>query len=540
MATAHAKLTGELGVCLSTGGPGATHLLTGLYDARMDHVPVLAIVGQAETTSRGASYQQELNLDRLFADVAAFVQEAAVPAQVRHVLDRSVRVVLARNAVAAVILPKDVQDAPWEAPAVAHGFTRSGVGYQSPRVVPQVAKLTRAAEVLNTGKKIAILVGAGARGAAQDIIDVADILGAGVAKALLGKDVRPDDLPFVTGAIGLLGTRPSSDMMSECDTLLMIGSGFPWAEFLPADGQARGVQIDIEPSLLSLRYPMEVNLHGDAAQTLRALLPLLTRNKHRAWQNNIGRQMKKWWQTLEKRAMAPASPVNPQRVVWEMSPLLPANAIVTSDSGSCANWFARALRIKQGQRASLSGGRASMGAAVPYAIAAKFACPSQPVVALVGDGAMQMNNLAELITVQKYWQRWVDPHFIVCVFNNHDLNQVTWEQRVMEGNPRYQASQDVPDVPYAGFAKNLGLEGIFVDDPADLRQAWATALAADRPVVIEVMTDPEIAPFPPHISLAQAKAFISSLAKGDRGAGQVIADTASQLISEVLPGKRGQ
>ncbi|MEN3259861.1 thiamine pyrophosphate-requiring protein [Sodalis endosymbiont of Spalangia cameroni] len=540
MATAHAKLTGELGVCLSTGGPGATHLLTGLYDARMDHVPVLAIVGQAETTSRGASYQQELNLDRLFADVAAFVQEAAVPAQVRHVLDRGIRVALARNAVAAVILPKDVQDAPWEAPAVAHGFTRSGVGYQSPRVVPQVAELARAAEVLNAGKKIAILVGAGARGAAQEIIDAADILGAGVAKALLGKDVLPDDLPFVTGAIGLLGTRPSSDMMSECDTLLMIGSGFPWAEFLPADGQARGVQIDIEPSMLSLRYPMEVNLHGDAAPTLRALLPLLTRNKHRAWQNNIGRQVKKWWQTLEKRAMAPANPVNPQRVVWEMSPLLPANAIVTSDSGSCANWFARDFRIKPGQRASLSGGLASMGAAVPYAIAAKFACPAQPVVALVGDGAMQMNNLAELITVQKYWQRWADPRFIVCVFNNHDLNQVTWEQRVMEGNPRYQASQDVPDVPYAGFAKNLGLEGIYVDDPADLQPAWATALAADRPVVIEVMTDPEIAPFPPHISLAQAKAFMSSLAKGDRGAGQVIADTASQLMSEVLPGKRGK
>lgn len=368
MATVHAKLIGELGVCLSTGGPGATHLLTGLYDARMDHVPVLAIVGQAETTSRGASYQQELNLDRLFADVAAFVQEAAVPAQVRHVLDRGIRVALARNAVAAVILPKDVQDAPWEALAVAHGFTRSGVGYQSPRVVPQVAELARAAEVLNAGKKIAILVGAGARGAAQEIIDTADILGAGVAKALLGKDVLPDDLPFVTGAIGLLGTRPSSDMMSECDTLLMIGSGFPWAEFSPADGQARGVQIDIEPSMLSLCYPMEVNLHGDAAPTLLALLPLLpllTRNKHRAWQNNIGRQVKKWWQTLEKRAMSLANPVNPQRVVWEMSPLLPANSIVTSDSGSCANWFARDFRIKQGQRASLSGGLASMGAAVP-------------------------------------------------------------------------------------------------------------------------------------------------------------------------------
>lgn len=535
MATAHAKFTGELGVCLSTGGPGATHLITGLYDAKSDHMPVLAIAGQAEATVRGASYQQELNLDRMFADVADFVQEAGTPAQVRHLVDRGVRIAVAQNGVTVLILPKDVQDEAWEEPKRAHGFTRSGTGYQRPRVLPHDVDLRRAADILNAGKKVAILIGAGARDAAEEVVQVAETLGAGVAKALLGKDVLPDDLPFVTGAIGLLGTKPSSDMMDDCDTLLMIGTGFPWAEFLPADGKARAVQIDIDPAMLGLRYPVELNLHGDAAETLRALLPLLERQQDRSWQDDIARQMEKWRDTLKGRAMADANPVNPQRVVYEMSPLLPPDAIVTSDSGSCANWYARDYQVKAGQRASLSGGLASMGAAVPYAIAAKFAHPTRPVVALVGDGAMQMNNMAELVTIQKYWKRWADPRLIVCVFNNQDLNEVTWEQRVMEGNPRYEASQDLPDVPYAKFAEMLGLTGIFVDTPDALAGAWAQALAADRPVVLEVKTDPEVAPLPPHLTLVQAKAFMSSMAKGDRGAGQVIADTARQLIGDLLP-----
>ena len=536
MAVAHAKFTGEMGVCLSTGGPGATHLITGLYDAKLDHMPVLAIAGQAETTVRGASYQQELNLDRMFADVAEFVQEMAAPAQLRHLVDRGVRIAKARNGVTVLVLPKDVQDESWEEPARQHGFTRSGPGYSRPRVLPYPADLAAAAEVLNAGKKVGILIGAGARDAADEVVKVAELLGAGIAKALLGKDVLPDDLPFVTGAIGLLGTKPSSDMMNGCDTLLMIGTGFPWAEFLPKDGQARAVQIDIAPEMLGLRYPVEVNLHGDAAETLRALLPLLHRKDDRDWQSGIIDSMRQWYETLEERAMASAKPVNPQRVVWEMSPRLPANAIVTSDSGSCANWYARDYQVKRGQRASLSGGLASMGAAVPYAIAAKFAHPDRPVVALVGDGAMQMNNLAEMITVQKYWQRWSDPRLIVCVFNNGDLNEVTWEQRVMEGNPRYETTQSLPDVPYAKFAELIGLKGIYVDDPERLGAAWDEALAADRPVILEVRTDPEVAPFPPHLTLAQAKAFMSSIIKGDKGTGHVLADTARQLLHEVIPG----
>lgn len=540
MAVAHAKFTGEMGVCLSTGGPGATHLITGLYDAKLDHMPVLAIVGQAEATIRGATYQQEINLDRMFADVADFVQEAAAPAQVRHLVDRGVRIAKARNGVTALILPKDIQDETWQEPARAHGFTRSGPGYTRPRVIPHEADLAAAAAVLNAGRKVAILIGAGARGAADEVVAIAERLGGGVAKALLGKDVLPDDLPFVTGAIGLLGTKPSSDMMEQCDTLLMIGTGFPWAEYLPADGQARAVQIDIDPAMLGLRYPVEVNLHGDAAETLRALLPLVTHKTDRDWQAGIVDGVRDWYETIDARAKASANPVNPQRVVWEMSPRLPDDAIVTSDSGSCANWYARDYRVKKGQRASLSGGLASMGAAVPYAIAAKFAHPDRPVVALVGDGAMQMNNLAEMITVQKYWRRWADPRLIVCVFNNRDLNEVTWEQRVMEGNPRFESSQDLPDVPYAQFAELIGLTGIHVDDPEQLGTAWDRALAADRPVILEVRTDPEVAPLPPHITLEQAKAFMSAMAKGDSGAGAVLADTARQLLGEILPGRTGR
>jgi pyruvate dehydrogenase (quinone) len=533
MAVAHAKFTGELGVCLATGGPGATHLITGLYDARADHMPVLAICGQAETTVRGASYQQELNLDRMFADVAAFVQEVSHPAQLAHVTDRAIRLAIARRMPSVIILPKDLQEQPYAQPKRAHGFTRSGPGYSRPIVVPAKANLREAADILNSGEKVAILIGAGAAEAAEEVVAVAEALGGGVAKALLGKSVLPDDLPFVTGCIGLLGTRPSSDLMAGCDTLLMVGTGFPWSEFLPKTGAARTVQIDIDPAMLSLRYPCEVNLHGDAAETLRLLLPMLERKSDRRWRQTIEGWMRDWWQTLEARAMTKAHPVNPQRVMSEMSPRLPENAIVTSDSGSCANWYARDYRVKRGQIASLSGGLASMGAAVPYAIGAKFAHPDRPVVALVGDGAMQMNNMAELITIAKYRDRWADQRLVTCVFNNEDLNEVTWEQRVMNGNPRYDASQDIPDVRYSQFAEQIGLKGLFVDAPDDLASAWDEALAAERPVVLEVKTDPEIAPLPPHISFKEAKAFMFSMAK-DEDAGHVIRDTARQIVNAAL------
>lgn len=539
MASAHAKFTGELGVCIATSGPGASHLITGLYDARLDHMPVLAIVGQQARTALGSHYQQELDLVSMFKDVAgAFVQQASAPSQVRHLLDRAVRTAVGERRVTALILPNDLQDMDYEAPARAHGTAHSGVGYSKPKILPYDADLQRAADALNAGEKVAILVGAGALQATDEVIAVAQKLGAGVAKALLGKAALPDDLPWVTGSIGLLGTEPSYKLMAECDTLLMIGSGFPYAEFLPKEGQARGVQIDLQPDMLSLRYPMEVNLQGDAGETLLALLPLLTQKTSRKWQKKVEGWRSSWEKTLEKRAMAKAKPINPQRVVFELSPRLPEQAIITSDSGSCANWFARDLKIRRGMQCSLSGGLASMGAAVPYAIAAKFAFPQRPVIALVGDGAMQMNNMAELITVAKYWRQWQSPKWICAVFNNEDLNQVTWEQRVMEGDPKFEASQNIPDVPYHLFAISIGLKGIFVDREEDVAAAWEQALASEVPVLIEFKTDPNVPPLPPHISLDQAKKFATTLLKGDPDQSGMLLQTAKQVLGAVLPHKK--
>lgn len=538
MASAYAKFSGELGVCIATSGPGATHLVTGMYDARADHQPLLAIVGQQARGAIGGQYQQEIDLAALFKDVASdFVHQASTPAQVRHLVDRAIRVALANRTVTALILPNDLQEMPYEEPERAHGTIHSGLGYRPPKVVPQQDDLQAAADILNAGKKVAMLVGAGALAATEEVIAVSDRLSAGVAKALLGKAVLPDDLPWVTGSIGLLGTEPSWDLMRNCDTLLMIGSGFPYSEFLPEEGQAKAVQIDIDAGMLSLRYPMDVNLVGDAKETLKALLPLLNQ-KDGKWRTTVEKNVADWWKLLDKRAHVEADPVNPQLVAWELSSRLPDNVILTSDSGSCANWYARDIKMRTGMMGSLSGGLASMGAAVPYAVAAKYAHPDRPVIGLVGDGAMQMNNMAELITVSKYWKDWTDHRFIICVFNNGDLNQVTWEQRVMEGDPKFEASQKIPDLPYHRFADLIGLKGIFVDRPENLAQAWEEALAADRPVLFEVKTDPEVPPLPPHLTFAQVKNLASTLLKGDPHQGGVIRGTARQVLSSVLPGKR--
>lgn len=540
MASAHAKFTGELGVCIATSGPGATHLLTGLYDARLDHMPVLAIAGQQARAALGAHYQQELDLVSMFKDVAgAYVQQPSVPAQVRHVVDRAVRIALSRRTVTAMVLPNDLQELEYEPPARKHGTAHSGVGYSAPEVVPREADLKRAAGVLNAGNRVAILVGAGAMHAGDEVVAVAERLHAGVAKALLGKAAVPDDIPWVTGSIGLLGTRPTDEMMSSCDTLLMVGSGFPYSEFLPKEGDARAVQIDIDAGMLSVRYPMEVSLVGDSAATLRALLPLLEQKNAASWRNRLIHAGERWQRVLEDRAHAATSGrVNPQRVVTELSPRLPDGAIVTSDSGSCANWYARDLKIRRGMMCSLSGGLASMGAAVPYAIAAKFAHPVRPVIALVGDGAMQMNNMAELVTVAKYWRQWASPRWICCVFNNEDLNQVTWEQRVMQGDAKFEASQDIPDVPYHRFAELVGLTGIYVDDAEQLGDAWEQALASARPVVLEVKTDPDVPPLPPHVTIEQARHFARALMQGDPDQGGMIANTARQVMASVMPGRK--
>jgi pyruvate dehydrogenase (quinone) len=540
MACAHAKFTGELGVCLATSGPGAIHLLNGLYDAKSDHQPVLAIVGQQDRLALGGHYQQEVDLISLFKDVASdYVQMATAPGQVRQLIDRAVRIAKAERTVTCIIMPKDVQELDAvESPPQRHGAILTGLGYEEPEILPRQETLERAARVLNEGKKVAILVGAGALKATDEVIEIADKLSAGVAKALLGKAALPDDLPFVTGSIGLLGTRPSYELMEGCDTLFMIGSRFPYVEFLPKEGQARGVQIDLDPKMVSMRYPMEVNLIGDSAAVLKKLMPLIKRKQDRSWRETIEKNVKEWWQTLENRAMTSANPLNPQRVFWELSPRLPEHCIIACDTGSGTNWFARDLKIRRGMMASVSGSLATMGPGMPYGIAAKFAYPDRPVLALVGDGALQMNGMNALITVAKYWKKWQDPRFIVLALNNQDLNQVTWEMRAQAGDPKFDASQDLPDVRYSQYAEEIGLKGIFVDNPDRVAGAWEEALACDRPVVLEAKVDPEVPPLPPHITLKQAKAFTSTLLSGDPREGSVIVQTAKELMADLLPGKR--
>ena len=535
MACAHAKFTGEVGVCMATSGPGAIHLLNGLYDASMDHAPVVAIVGQQARAALGGSYQQEVDLVSLFKDVAhEYVHMATVPAQIRHLIDRAVRIAKAERTVTCVILPNDLQELDaMETPPRAHGTVHSGMDYTQPQVIPTNRDLQRAVDVLNAGKKVSMLVGAGALHATDEVLEVADLLGAGIAKALLGKAAVPDDLPHVTGSIGLLGTKPSDELMMDCDTLLMVGTSFPYSEFLPKEGAARAVQIDIDSRMLGLRYPTEVNLAGDSAETLRALIPHLQRKSDRSWRETIEKGVGEWWELLEARAMDEANPINPQRVFWELSPRLPENCIVTSDSGSVANWFARDLKMRRGMMASLSGNLATMGPGVPYAIAAKFAYPGRAVIALVGDGAMQMNGNNGLITISKYWRRWADRRLIVLVLHNNDLNQVTWEQRVMAGDPKFECSQNLPDFPYARYAESLGLKGILVDSPNSLGRAWDEALSADRPVVVEAITDPDVPPIPPHITFSQAKAYAAALLKGDPNERGIIRQTLREMADAI-------
>ncbi|MGA5131221.1 thiamine pyrophosphate-requiring protein [Streptomyces olivoreticuli] len=503
-AVGYAKFSGRLGVCAATSGPGAIHLLNGLYDAKLDHVPVVAIVGQTHRSAMGGAYQQEVDLHSLFKDVASdFLETVNVPEQLPNVLDRAVRIAYARRAPTAVIIPGDVQDLDYSPPTHDLKMVPSSLDRSGWQAVPSEEALHRAADVLNSGTRVAILIGQGAAGARAETEEVADVLGAGVAKALLGKDALSDELPYVTGAVGLLGTDPSFELMRDCDTLLTVGSNFPYAQFLPEYGRARAVQIDIDPHMIGLRYPYEVNLIGDARTTLQRLLPLLHRKEERDWQEGVAAGMRQWEEVMAQRADATAQPVNPEYVARALSPLLPDNAILTSDSGSVAGWYARHIRMRGTMRGSLSGTLATMGCGVPYAIGAKFAHPDRPVVGLVGDGAMQMNGMAELITAAKYHTRWDDPRLVIGVWNNHDLNQVTWEMRAMSGSPQFLPSHELPDVSYSAFARSIGMTGIRVERPEHVEGAWRQALAAEGPAVVEFVTDPTVPPVPPHAERAE-------------------------------------
>lgn len=535
-ATGYAKFSGRVGVCAATSGPGAVHLLNGLYDAKLDHVPVVAIIGQTNRTAMGGSYQQEIDLASLYKDVASdFIQVASAPEQFPNLIDRAMRISSAHHTVTAIIVPADVQELEYSPPTHDFKMVPSSLGMHMSASAPDDDVIRRAAQILNEGERVAIHIGQGARNARDEVMEIADILGSGVAKALLGKDVLPDDLPYVTGATGLLGSRPSYEMMRDCDTLLMVGSSFPYSQFLPEFGQARGIEIDHDASFIGMRYPNELNLVGDAKATLRAIIGYLEAKEHGKWRQTIEKNVADWWQTVRGRASIETEAVNPLRMFSELSERLPDNAIVSADSGSAANWYARQLKFTGNMRGSLSGTLATMGPGVPYAIGAKFAEPTRPSIALVGDGAMQMNGMAELLTARLYYEQWDDPRMIVGVVNNTDLNQVTWEMRAMAGAPKFVESQTIPEVNYAAFARSIGLDGIQVTSPDDLSSAWDQALAADRPFVVDVVCDANVPPIPPHATYEQAKSTAEAMAKGDEDAWRVMMEGLKTKAQEFLP-----
>jgi len=538
-AVGYAKFTGRIGVCMATSGPGAIHLLNGLYDAKLDHVPVVAIVGQTNRSAMGGSYQQEVDLLTLFKDVASdYVQMVTVPEQLPNVLDRAIRVAMTQRAPTALIIPADVQELEYSPPTHEFKMVPSSLGIEWPSVAPDDAAIKRAAGVLNDGKKVAMLVGSGAAGARDELVEVADLLGAGAAKALLGKDVLSDELPWVTGSIGLLGTRPSYELMRDCDTLLTVGSSFPYTQFMPEYDQCRAVQIDIDGRFIGMRYPNEVNLVSDAKSALRALIPQLRRKEDRDWRETIESNVARWWETMEKEAKVSADPINPLRLFYELSPQLPDNAIVTADSGSSANWYARILKFRGDMRGSLSGNLATMGPGVPYGIGAKFAHPRRPVIVFAGDGAMQMNGMAELITIKRYWQEWDDPRLIVAILHNNDLNQVTWEMRAMANAPKFAESQNLPDVDFAAFASSLGLNAMAIKDPEELADAWRNALSADRPTVLDVYTDPDMPPIPPHATWDQFKSATTAVLSGDEDRVGFVKVGLKTKAQEFMPHKK--
>jgi pyruvate dehydrogenase (quinone) len=515
MAVAHAKYAGAgaVGVVVSTQGPGAVHLLNGLYDAKLDHVPVVAIVGQQNRSALGSGYMQEIDLPVLFSDVAAeYVQLVAAPEQIPSVIDRAFRTSLATRSPTVVILPHDVQKA--DAPELPHehGIVVTAAEYRAPRVIAEESDLDAAAALLAACERPVLFVGRGAKDAREEVVALAERLGAAVVTSLLGKPYVDESLPYAAGTMGHLGTTASAAVLTECDGLLIIGSDDPWTEFYPAPGQARAVQIDLDGRIIGNRYPIEVGLVGDSATTLAALRERLPEEPGRAsWRERVEQAVADWRRISAARAAVAADPVNPELAVRTLAPLVPADARIALDVGSVVYWYARQLSLPPGVTAEVSGTLASMGCGVPYGIAAKLDRPDAPVLVLAGDGGMQMLGNAELVTVSRLWPTWSDPRFVVLVLNNGDLAEVSWEQREMESAPRFETSQALPSFPFARYAELLGLRGIRVDDPDQLESAWWEALASDRPVVLEVLTDAATPLLPP---LAQAAGKADSMREG--------------------------
>ena len=506
MATGHAKFTGEVGVCLATQGPSAVHLLNGLYDAKLDSKPVVAIVGEDISGPLGGAHE-EIGLSRLFGDVCnQFVRYGRVAGQVPALLDQAFRTAAATRSPTCIVLPYALQTAmvPDLQPHTA-GVMSATPGEPLARVLPHDGDLDAAASLLITGQRVAILVGQGARGAADEIVALADRLGAGVASSLLGKPVLDERLPFHTGVLGEVGTTASAQLMGGCDTLLLIGTNDPWTDYFPMPGQARTIQIDIDGRRIGTRYPVDVPLVGDAAETLRALLARVPDRPNQQWRGVVESSVDRWRQDAAQRAATPAEPINPQLVLHELSTRVPRTGAVAVDVGSVIFWYARHLELPPGVLAQLCGTLGSMGCALPYAVAAKLARPDEPVIALLGDGAMQLNGLAELITVAHHWQQWRDPRLVVLVLNNRD-------QSGMGGgrHPAGRLGDRRPDVPYAGWARLLGLHGVRVDRPELVGPAWDEVLAADRPSVLEAVVDAEVPLDPPEPALADLRSLFAS------------------------------
>ncbi len=544
-ATADVKYGGStIGCCVVTSGPGALHALNGIYDALLDHVPVVAILGQTALTAMGGNYYQEVDLHSVYKDVgAAYIQTIADASQVEHMVDRACRTALAAKAPTVLIVPSDVQERPAQETAPdAHGFFHTSTVPSTPVAAPDPVGLQQAADLLNSGERVALLVGAGALGQSELVEQVADRLGAGAAKALLGKTVLDDRLDWVTGAIGLLGTTASWELMRHCDTLLIIGSNMPYSEYYPEAGQARAVQIDRDGSRCGLRYPTEVNLVGDTGATLAALLPLLTGPAERAgragrWREQVATWNRHWDDYSAARAAAKAHPVNPEAVVRAISDRLTDDAMVAVDCGTATSWYARDLSMRPSQLGSLAGLLLSMGGGMPYAIAAKNAHPDRPVLAIIGDGAMQMNGVNELITVKRYWEGWADPRFVVLVLNNRDLSFVSWETRGTLGAKPDPASSSLPDVPYGDWAKLLGLDGARLEEPAEMEGVLDRAFAARRPFVIDAVVDPDIPLIPPHLTRDQVMKTAKAEFSGDPAFFGILEEGVRESVLATIRGR---
>ncbi|MGW4460575.1 thiamine pyrophosphate-requiring protein [Micromonospora sp. NPDC004704] len=532
MATGHAKYSGGVGVCLATQGPGAIHLLGGLYDAKLDGKPVVAIVGQQLDGPYGAAYR-EIELLRLFSDVCEFVRVASTAEQVPSLIDRAFRTAVATRSPTCVIVPQQLQTAAVpDLPPRSDGVFSMAPGLPPARVMPHEEDLNAAAQLLGAGRRVAMLVGQGGYGAAEEIVALADRVGAGITTSLLGKPVLDERLPFHTGVMGELGTTASAQLLGGCDTLLLVGTNDPWTDYYPMPGQAAVIQVDIDGRRVANRYPVDVPLIGDAAETLRALLDRVPQRANREWRETIEVSFDRWWSDATARADAPAEPMNPQHVLRELSPRLPWDSAVAVDVGSVTYWYARHVQLPPGVPAHLSSTLGATGCSLPYGIAAKLAAPDRPVVVLAGDGAMQLNGLAELVTVANRWHEWADPRFVVLVLNNRDQAGMSQTQRGA-GQVAVPEAQRLPDVPYAGWARLLGMHGLRIDRPEMMGAAWDEALAADRPTLIEAVVDASVPLSPPDQPFADLRGLLADRAEDG---GEVASRARAELVRERADG----